>query len=252
MTDGLFIAPLGTQWRTYDPFLFCAFHHDKFPVGKPNLGPDPQLLQGRRIGEDFGGKDGWNMYHGDSIPGFPMHPHRGFETVTIAQRGLVDHSDSMGASGRFGRGDVQWMTAGKGVQHSEMFPLLNQESDNELLLFQIWLNLPARSKMVQPYYGMMWHEDIPQVEVQSKENAGTRVRLIAGEYQDKKAIAHAPDSWAANKDNHIAIWLLGMDPEAEFTFEAVPAGVNRCLYYYEGGGLSIGDQGVGAMHSMRM
>ncbi|MEZ5238989.1 MAG: pirin family protein [Microthrixaceae bacterium] len=62
------------------------------------------------------------MYHGDSVPGFPAHPHRGFETITYVRRGLIDHSDSLGATARFGRGDTQWLTTGAGVVHSEMFP----------------------------------------------------------------------------------------------------------------------------------
>ena len=70
------------------------------------------------------------MYHGTGVPGFPSHPHRGFETVTLARKGYIDHSDSLGAKACFGHGDVQWMTAGSGVVHSEMFPLLNQDSPN--------------------------------------------------------------------------------------------------------------------------
>lgn len=131
MKSILNIQKLGSQWQTQDPFLFCAFHHDIFPEGDGNLGPKASL-EGRSIGHDFQGKDGWNMYHGTTIPGFPSHPHKGFETVTIVEKGLVDHSDSLGAAGRFGEGDVQWMTAGKGVMHSEMFPMLKEEEKNEL------------------------------------------------------------------------------------------------------------------------
>ena len=105
------------------------------------------------------------MYHGKTVPGFPSHPHRGFETVTIVRRGRVDHSDSLGASARFGDGDVQWLTAGRGIVHAEMFPLLDMAAPNPLELFQIWLNLPARSKMVEPYFTMFWGPTIPRVRL---------------------------------------------------------------------------------------
>ena len=91
------------------------------------MGPAASLA-GRDIGMDFEGKDGWRMYHGDVVPGFPRHPHRGFETVTLVRRGFIDHSDSLGATARFGRGDVQWMTAGRGIVHAEMFPLREREA----------------------------------------------------------------------------------------------------------------------------
>ncbi|MBI1221499.1 MAG: pirin family protein [Bacteroidetes bacterium] len=252
MIEGLLVKPLGFQWETYDPFLFCAFHHDHYPAGNAQLGPDPELLKGRRIGEDFGRKNGWSMYHGETVPGFPAHPHRGFETITIAEKGRVDHSDSMGASGRFGDGDVQWMTAGKGVQHSEMFPLLHQDKDNELLLFQIWLNLPARSKMVKPYFGMMWHEDIPIVEVKDDHGKSTYIKLIAGSFNNHKALAPAPDSWAADASNEIGIQLIRMEPGANLSFSAVDSAVNRCLYFYEGDKVFMNEIEVQAMHSMRM
>ena len=137
------IRDLGFQWKTNNPFLFCVHHKDAYPRGNGEMGPDASLA-GRRIGNDFTVKDGWRMYHGRLIPGFPQHPHRGFETITIVLEGLVDHADSLGAAGRYGHGDIQWMTAGAGIQHCEMFPLVNQDRDNPLELFQIWLNLPKK------------------------------------------------------------------------------------------------------------
>ena len=119
----LSLRPLGFPWETADPFLFCVHHDDAYPKGNERLGPAASLA-GRDLGQDFAGSDGWRMYHGQQVPGFPQHPHRGFETVTIVRRGLVDHSDSLGAAARFGQGDVQWLTAGAGIVHSEMFPLL--------------------------------------------------------------------------------------------------------------------------------
>ena len=107
------VETLRFPWQTVDPFLFCVYHVDDYPAGTEAMGPKASL-EGRNLGQDFGNKDGWNMYHGKEIPGFPRHPHRGFETVTFTRRGLIDHSDSLGATARFGGGDVQWMTAGKG------------------------------------------------------------------------------------------------------------------------------------------
>ena len=107
------VEPLGFPWRTPDPFLFCVHHNDAYPAGNASFGPATSLA-GRNIGSDFANRDGWNMYHGDVVPGFPQHPHRGFETVTVVRRGLIDHSDSMGAAARYGGGDTQWLTAGRG------------------------------------------------------------------------------------------------------------------------------------------
>src|SRR4051812_49175485 len=122
--------PLGLHWPVAEPFLFCAHHYDYYPKGTAQFGPEATHFQGRQMGQDFEGKDGFRMYHGQEVPGFPVHPHRGFETITIVRKGYVDHADSLGAAGRYGEGDVQWMTAGQGVQHSEMFPLLRQDKDN--------------------------------------------------------------------------------------------------------------------------
>jgi hypothetical protein len=130
------ITPLGFQWPTLDPFLFCVHHADLYPRANAEMGPAASLA-GRRLGQDFTPKDGWRMYHGMRVPGFPAHPHRGFETVTVVLEGFVDHSDSHGAAGRYGEGDVQWMTAGSGLQHAEMFPLLREDADNPVELFPV-------------------------------------------------------------------------------------------------------------------
>ncbi len=84
---------LGFPWETVDPFLFCVYHDDAYPRGNPQMGPNASLL-GRNLGQDFVSKDGWRMYHGTTVPGFPAHPHRSFETVTILRQGFIDQSDT--------------------------------------------------------------------------------------------------------------------------------------------------------------
>jgi hypothetical protein len=232
--------PLGFPWGTVDPFLFCVHHDDAYPAGNERLGPAASLA-GRSIGQDFAGKDGWRMYHGDVIPGFPQHPHRGFETVTIVRRGLVDHSDSLGATARFGRGDVQWLTAGGGIVHSEMFPLVEREKPNPLELFQIWLNLPAEDKMVAPHFSMLWADEIPHCMFGDSAGRCTEVTLVAGSLDGKNAPSPPPRSWAARKDTDLAIWTLRMDPGAIWTLPpAAHEDTIRTLYFFAGSSLKIG------------
>ncbi|MBM6550423.1 pirin family protein [Marinomonas ostreistagni] len=225
-------------WPTFDPFLFCAFHDDRFPKGNGQLGPDASLA-GRNIGQDFAGINNWRMYHGSKIPGFPAHPHRGFETVTIVNEGFVDHADSMGAAGRYGEGDTQWMTAGKGVQHSEMFPLVYDDQDNPLELFQIWLNLPAKDKMVEPHFAMLWNDDTPIAKVADAQGRTTQIKVVAGEYTTPNQehitpVAPPPNSWAADARNEVAIWIIDLEPNAQWTMPAASAGLNRTVYFFEG------------------
>src|SRR5215218_8633316 len=201
------IQPLGFQWPALDPFLFCVHHDDRYPAGDERMAPAASL-DGRDLGQDFAGKDGWRMYHGRTVPGFPAHPHRGFETVTIVRRGLIDHSDSLGAIARFGGGDVQWVTAGRGIVHSEMFPLLKEGEDNPLELFQIWLNLPQRSKMAEPHFTMLWNEQVPRRVLQDAEGRKTEVAVIAGRFGDLDPLAPPPDSWAAQSEADVGIWTL--------------------------------------------
>lgn len=240
------IFPLGFPWQTQDPFLFCVYHLDHYPKGNDKMGPAASL-EGRNLGNDFTVKDGWRMYHGNTIPGFPHHPHRGFETVTIANQGFCDHSDSLGAAGRFGQGDVQWMTAGRGVQHSEMFPLLKTEEENPLELFQIWLNLPKKDKFVDPHFAMLWHEDIPIVQ-----SAVSKVKVIAGHYNGTKALDPAPSSWAADLGNEVAIWNIHIDANTEFSLPPSKNEVSRTLYYYEGDEIHIDGQRIIPNHGVEL
>lgn len=231
--------PIGLHWQMFDPFLFCAHHLDEYPRGNGQLAP-AATLEGRNIGSDFEPKDGWRMYHGDSVPGFPQHPHRGFETITYVRQGLIDHSDSLGAAARFGRGDVQWLTAGGGIVHSEMFPLVNEEDDNTTELFQIWLNLPAEDKMVDPYFTMSWDHDIPKVVVTAEGEPQLRITVVAGALDGATPVDPPPNSWAARPESDIAIWHLEFEPGATWSLpKAQFANTNRGLYIFNGDGLEI-------------
>ncbi len=232
---------LGFQWPTIDPFLFCVHHLDTYPAGTPEYGPDAELLSGRDIGMDFTARDGWRMYHGEVVPGFPAHPHRGFETVTLARQGFIDHSDSLGNAVRFGRGDVQWMTAGRGIVHAEMFPLLDRAGPNLAELFQIWLNLPAVDKLVAPYFTMMEHNEL--VHHRSGPNgAQARITAIAGSVGGQHPPPPPPNSWAARPESELAIWQIELDSDAPFVLPSTrnPATI-RTLYCYEGS-VVVGDE----------
>ena len=231
--------PLDVQWPTLDPFLFCVHHLDYYPEANADFGP-ARSLAGRDIGQDFAGIDGWRMYHGQHVPGFPQHPHRGFETVTFARQGLIDHSDSLGAAARFGRGDVQWLTAGSGIVHSEMFPLLNSDGPNTAELFQIWLNLPSANKMAAPHFTMLWDANIPRVRHLDDSELLTLVTVIAGAFPGVTPPAPPPDSWASVANADVAIWHIDMQPGAHFTLPAAESDrTNRVLYVFEGAGVTI-------------
>ena len=236
---------LGFPWVTADPFLFCVHHDDAYPKGNDAMGVDPAALEGRNMGSDFVVKDGFRMYHGEVVPGFPQHPHRGFETVTIARRGYIDHSDSLGAAARFGHGDVQWLTAGGGIVHSEMFPLVEKDKPNPVELFQIWLNLPAENKMVEPHFAMLWSTDVPQVVVKNEAGKETTVTVIAGELDGKKAPPPPPKSWASRPESDVAIWSIRMQPGASWKLpRATGKETNRTLYFFAGKSVKIGGESI--------
>lgn len=233
--------PLSSQWPTQDPFIFCAFHADNYPGSNDEQGPN-ETLAGRNIGQDFSNKDGWSMYHGQKVPGFPAHPHCGFETITVVTKGYIDHADSLGSTGRFGEGDAQWMTAGKGVLHSEMFPLLDPV-ENPLELFQIWLNQPHKDRGVDPHYKMFWKDDIPIFE-----QDGTKITIIAGNYSDVQAITPSPNSWAIDPLNEVQVWRVELAPGSTFKIPAVEGAANRSLFFFEGETATIGDENLESGH----
>ena len=246
------IKPLGFPWETQDPFLFCAYHRDEYPEGNTNMGIDFEQLKGRNVGNDFTLKDGWRMYHGANIPGFPYHPHRGFETITINKEGVVDHSDSQGAAGRFMGGDVQWMTAGKGIQHSEMFPLINPNKANPLEIFQIWLNLPKASKMVEPHFKMLWNEEIPVVNHADNSDSRTTIQVISGKINNTKALEPTPDSWAANSKNAVGVYTVKMDANAIWTLPKLEVEANRSLFFYKGDKIIIEEKTIYTNHIIEL
>lgn len=251
------IHPLGMPWETLDPFLFCVHHDDAYPPGNGRYGPDAALLRGRQIGSDFSGQGGWSMYHGEQVPGFPAHPHRGFETVTIVRKGRIDHADSLGAGARFGGGDVQWLTAGKGIVHAEMFPLLHTDRPNPLELFQIWLNLPAGSKMVDPHFTMFWSQDIPRHRFADAAGRATEIVCIAGAMPvpggATRPLPPPPDSWASRPQSDLAIWTLRLEPGAQWRLPPASAeGSRRKLYFFAGTRITVDGQAVAVRHGVEL
>jgi len=169
---------------------------------------DPFLLL-----DEFGSEEG-----ADYIGGFPDHPHRGFETVTYMLNGLMRHEDSTGAGGTLGPGSVQWMTAGRGIVHSEM----PQQEEGLMRGFQLWVNLPAADKMCAPRYQNIEPGDIPEVQGEG----GVRIRVIAGEVDGTEGavsgIAVAP------------IYLDILLPEDTVHTQPVPVGHAALCYVFEG------------------
>lgn len=234
--------PVSGPYPTLDPFLFCVYHKDEYPADESG-GKMQTLFPGN--GMDFDPEKTYRMYHGHHIPGFPQHPHRGFETITATMEGLIDHADSVGNAGRYGEGDVQWMTAGQGIVHGEMFPLVHATKENHLRLFQIWLNLPSAKKMVNPSFAMFWSNDVP---VWTSADGKASVTVWAGDYfldyvdndgddivLKKQQNSPPPDSWAANPNNDVAVLHVIIRPGGSLVIpRSNEDGVNRSLYLIEG------------------
>eukprot|EP00471_Norrisiella_sphaerica_P002078 CAMPEP_0184483708 /NCGR_PEP_ID=MMETSP0113_2-20130426/5385_1 /TAXON_ID=91329 /ORGANISM="Norrisiella sphaerica, Strain BC52" /LENGTH=353 /DNA_ID=CAMNT_0026864271 /DNA_START=42 /DNA_END=1103 /DNA_ORIENTATION=+ len=233
------IRSLGSgPFSTPEPFLFCVYHKDAYPEGD-------EKMQAPRMGngQDFNPNAKWRMYHGSRIPGFPQHPHRGFETITATIEGIIDHTDSLKNGGRYGQGDLQWMTAGKGIVHGEMFPLVNMDKPNPTRFFQIWINLPKKNKMVQPDYIMHWAEDVKKV---TSKDQKTKITVWAGELEGQKALEPPKNSWAAYPENDVAVWHIEVLPGGTYTVPKAKGGntVNRSFYFIEGKNLEMNKEKV--------
>jgi len=236
------------HWRTFDPFLFCAYHKDNYPasVGTGSdyysMGVDPKHLEDRYIGSDFSEQDGFSMYHGRVVPGFPSHPHFGFETVTVARQGLIDHFDSLGATARYGEGDLQWLTTGAGIQHSEMFPLRNADKPNPAELFQLWLNLPKAKKRSKPFFSMAWGPEQP-LQSFGEKGKQAHLKLHGGKFAGLVGVPPPPDSYASDPKSEIVIATLKMEPGSSFKLPpASSSEINRTIYMFIGSGLSVEDK----------
>lgn len=228
------ISPLGFPFSTPDPFLFCVYHADDYPQGAPSHMRAPT----RGNGADFDWTKPYRMYHGETIPGFPSHPHRGFETLTITLEGLVDHADSLGARGRYGEGDLQWMNAGSGVVHQELFPLIKTSRPNTLRLYQIWLNLPGKDKMKKADYVMTWRENLQHVAGEG----GAIALVYAGVLRGVRGGTPPTNSWAAADENDVGVFVLQLPPGSSFSLPAARDGVSRRAFVTRGDGVRIGDE----------
>ena len=174
-------------------------------------GPDLPQLDPFLLLDEFRSDDA-----ADYLAGFPEHPHRGFETVTYMLAGRMRHRDNQGNTGLLGPGSVQWMTAGRGIVHSEM-----PEQENGLMQgFQLWVNLPAKDKMTAPRY-----QDIEPGRIPEVESTGARVRVIAGSYRGVRGPVQAD----ATAPLYLGVFLEDGEFEA-----AVPVEHNAFVYVYEG------------------
>jgi redox-sensitive bicupin YhaK (pirin superfamily) len=164
----------------------------------------------------------------DYVAGFPAHPHRGFETVTYMLEGHMLHEDHLGNQGHLKSGGVQWMTAGRGIIHSEM----PQQVSGAMRGFQLWINLPAKEKMKPAGYKDIQVEDIPNVDLAN----GGSVKVIAGSYEHDGIEVHGPIQGITTAPLFLDVHLA---PHAEFEHR-IPQELNAFIYVY-GGDLIVGD-----------
>ncbi len=154
--------------------------------------------------------------------GVGQHPHKGFETVTIVFEGGVEHGDSVGNRGEIGPGDVQWMTAGRGIVHEEFHSREFARTGGAFEMIQLWVNLPAKDKLTDPGYQALLDADIPAIEL---DDAGSLLRVIAGVFDDVDGAAHT--------HTPLNVWDLRFSQDAAFELP-VPENHNTLLFVRSG------------------
>jgi quercetin 2,3-dioxygenase len=235
--------PIGIHWDAEDPFFFISHHYDDYPKGNSQQAPPQREVSGRmNLGRNYDKEFGYRMYNGKVVPGFPLHSHWGYETVTVVEKGYIDHFDSMGNQGRYGFGDVQWLSAGSRYEHCEMYPLAFDDRKNPTDITQIMIDLPLEHKNSPNEVRMLWSEQIPVLTMDDGNGHICTVKVIAGRFGDTQASLPNRVSWAADPEHHVRILKLVMSPDAELTIPAVSTTVNRNLYFVSGGCVSIDGQ----------
>ncbi|MGX7030123.1 pirin family protein [Vagococcus zengguangii] len=223
----------GARIPVQNPYILAAHHLDAYPAGNGEMAPIEFPIDWEK-GNDFSSTRGWKMYHGEYVPGFPAHPHRGFQTITYAKTGYIDHFDSHGNYGRYGNGDVQWMVAGKGMQHAEMFPLVNTDQPNPFEIVQIWLNLPAKMKMVEGSYEMHWREELPTVVLDKEKPSENYLKVLAGSYLDASAPKPSEVSYGHDENHYVNIWEGQLEQGKTLTIPQFPEEVPVQLFIRSG------------------
>lgn len=226
------VSGLGMHWDVEDPFLFVSHHEDDYPRGNRQQAPPLHEISGRNLGRDYQLRMGFRMYHGKVVPGFPMHAHWGYETITVATKGLVDHFDTEGIQGRFGHGDAQYVSASSKYEHCEMYPLVNQSDRNPNDITQIMVNLPLEMKNQPNEVRTVWKHEIPIAT-----GDGWRAEVYCGRFGGRSF--ESPNRTSYAKIGNVRILRIRMEPGSKITIDAVHEGVTRNIHYISGGGVSI-------------
>lgn len=232
------VTPLSMHWDTEDPFLFASHHEDDYPQGNAQQAPPLSEIGGRDLGRDYEKRLGFRMYHGKVVPGFPMHAHWGYETVTLAEKGFVDHFDTEGIEGRYGFGDVQWICASSKYLHNEMYPLADSENRNPNDITQIFINLPLELKNRENSVRTVWSDRVPVV----REN-GWEAKIVCGRFGGFDVRSPGAHSWA-DGDHGVRIIRFVMEPGSSLEIDPATKNANRNLYYISGKTAEIMDTEV--------